>query len=98
MKAAVWLLSGSLLTVTVATSAWSIPSEAAVAGAKAAAVAERVSPLRLAGAGGHDSVGGLMPLPLWPSRAVHAQELGPAKSGQRRSRKCSNLPCPRIHN
>jgi hypothetical protein len=98
MKASVWLLSCSLLAVAIATSAWSSPNEAPPAGAKAAAVAERVSPLRLAAAGGHDSVGGLMPLPLWPGRAVHAQDVAPAKSGQRRGRKCSSLPCPRIHN
>jgi hypothetical protein len=98
MKALVWLLSGSLLTVTIATSAWGIPNEAALADAKAVAGAEQVSPIRLAGASGHDSVGGLMPLPLWPGRGVRAQDVGPTKSGERRSRKCSNLPCPRAHN
>jgi hypothetical protein len=94
MKASVWLLSCSLLAVTIATSAWSIPNEAAPAGV----AAQHVSPIRLAGASGHDSVGGLMPLPLWPGRGVHAQDVAPARSWQHRRRKCSNLPCPRVHN
>jgi hypothetical protein len=39
----------------------------------------RASAKRLAGANGHDSVGGLMPLPLWPSLRTPVT----AKSGKR---------------
>jgi hypothetical protein len=82
MKVSVWLLSCSLLTVAAAASVG----------------AEQAPPMMLAGAGGHDSVGGLMSLPLWPPHTVRAQELGPTKSWKHRSRKCSNLPCPRVRN
>jgi hypothetical protein len=36
---------------------------------------------RLAGANGHDTVGGLMPLPLWPSTGT-LRTPGPAKSAR----------------
>jgi hypothetical protein len=98
MKASVWLLSCSLFAVAAAAIAWGSPNEDALAGANTGAGAEQASPIMLVGANGHDSVGGLMPLPLWPPHAIHAQEVVPGKSWKRRSRKCSNLPCPRLHN
>ncbi len=41
---------------------------------------ELAPPVMLAGSNGHDTVGGLMPLPLWPSLPVHAQGTVPARS------------------
>ena len=46
--------------------------------------------VRLAGTNGHDTVGGLMPLPLWPTVAL-AQGATSAKSGNRRRRPCCSL-------
>jgi hypothetical protein len=44
--------------------------------------------MMLAGANGHDTVGGLLPLPLWPSGAFHAQDRVPAKVWKRKPRPC----------
>jgi hypothetical protein len=60
-------------------------------GSKASERVERQPALILAGANGHDTVGGLMPLPLWPSVAV-AQGTVPAKSSwKRRARLCCGI-------
>ena len=97
MKVSVWLLSCSLFAAIVATSARG-GSNDALSGSKAVDGAGRDAPVILAGANGHDSVGGLMPLPLWPSPADRAQEGVPAKPWKARSRRCSSYPCARGHN
>jgi hypothetical protein len=56
-------LSPSLLTGLVLTISSTAQS---ASGAETSDNAQPESPIRLAGANGHDSVGGLMPLPLWP--------------------------------
>jgi hypothetical protein len=86
MQASVWLVSWILLAATVGASALGNPNDATGATAEAAG-----SPVRLAGANGHDSVGGLMPLPLWPRGAVRAQEATPAPSWWRGARPCCGM-------
>jgi len=54
MQASVWLVSWFLLAATVGASAFGNPNDAAPTGATAEAAG---SPVRLAGANGHDSVG-----------------------------------------
>ena len=97
MKVSVWLLSCSLFAAIIATGAPGGSNEDAPAGPKSGRGAGREAPVRLAGANGHDTVGGLMPLPLWPSPAVRAQEVVPAKSWKARSKRCSSHPCARGH-
>jgi hypothetical protein len=75
-----------LFAVTLGTDAFGGPNEAVLAGSKTDVRVRQESPIVLAGANGHDSVGGLIPLPLWPS-AIGAREV-PAKSWKRRSRLC----------
>jgi hypothetical protein len=88
MQASVWLLSWSLLAATVGTSALGSANDAAPSSATAEAAGP---PVRLAGANGHDSVGGLMPLPLWPRGAVRAQEATPTQSWRRGARPCCGV-------
>ena len=52
------------------------------------------APIVLAAAGGHDSVGGLMPLPLWPPYAPRAYAPAP-QVWKHKPRKCSAHSCPR---
>jgi hypothetical protein len=87
MQALVWLLSWSLLAATVGTSAFGSANDAALTSTMAEAAGSQ-PPVRLAGANGHDSVGGLMPLPLWPRGAARAQEATPAPSWRRGPRPC----------
>jgi hypothetical protein len=47
----------------------------------------------LAAAGGHDSVGGLMPLPLWPPYVPRAYAPVP-QVWKHKPRKCSAHSCP----
>lgn len=88
MKSSLRLLSWFIFAATIGTSAFGGPNEDVLIGSKAGV--GRESPILLAGANGHDSVGGLMPLPLWPSVAV-AHGAVPAKSGKRRSRRCCGI-------
>jgi hypothetical protein len=67
MKPPLRLLSCSLVAATIGTSAFGGPDEGVRIGSKAGEGVGQESPMILAGANGHDSVGGLMPLPLWPS-------------------------------
>jgi hypothetical protein len=53
-----------------------------------------LAPIVLAAAGGHDSVGGLMPLPLWPPYAPRAYAPAP-QVWKHKPRKCSAHSCPR---
>ena len=97
MKVSIWLLSCALLAATVATGARGGSNEDAPAGPKSGGGVAREAPVLLAGANGHDTVGGLMPLPLWPSHAVRAQEVVPGKPWKARSRRCPSHPCARGH-
>jgi hypothetical protein len=71
------VLLGSLLAAAIGTNAFSRSNEAVAVGSKAN---ERII---LVGANGHDTVGGLMPLPLWP-RAAIAHGTMPAKPSWKR--------------
>jgi hypothetical protein len=88
MQASVWLVSWFLLAATVSANAFGKPNDAALTGTTADNPAGSQPPVRLAGANGHDSVGGLMPLPLWPRGAVRAQEATPAPSWRHGPRPC----------
>lgn len=88
MKTSVRLLSWSLFAAAIATGAFGATNENPTTGSKSGDRAAQESPLMLAGANGHDTVGGLMPLPLWPSGALHAQEGAPAKAWKRKPRPC----------
>jgi len=88
MKASVRLLSWSLFAAAIATGAFGATNEDVLAGSKPGNRATPESPLMLAGANGHDTVGGLMPLPLWPSGTLHAQEAVPARAWKRKPRPC----------
>jgi hypothetical protein len=91
MRASVWLLSWSLLAATVGTSAFGSANNAALSGTMSSDAAGSQPPMRFAGANGHDSVGGLTPLPLWPRGAVRAQEATPAQSWRRGRRHCCGV-------
>jgi hypothetical protein len=67
MKSSLRLLSCSVFAATIGTSAFGGADEGVLTGSKASERVGQDSPMILAGANGHDSVGGLMPLPLWPS-------------------------------
>jgi hypothetical protein len=88
MKASARLLSWSLFAAAVATGASAATNESLMTGSRPGDRAAQHSPMMLAGANGHDTVGGLMPLPLWPSGALHAQEGAPAKAWRRKPRPC----------
>jgi hypothetical protein len=91
MKSSLRVLSGVLLAATIGMGALGGPNEAVAAGSKAGEGKEQKWPIILVGANGHDTVGGLMPLPLWPPAAV-AQGTVPAKSSRkRRSQFCCNI-------
>jgi hypothetical protein len=92
MKASVRLLSWSLLAAAIATGAFGATNQDLTTGSKPADRAAQESHLMLAGANGHDTVGGLMPLPLWPSGTVYAQEAVPARPGNA-SRDRAAAPC-----
>jgi hypothetical protein len=51
-----------------------------------------LAPVLLAAAGGHDSVGGLMPLPLWPHYTPHVYPRTP-QVWKHKARKCSAHSC-----
>ena len=67
MKSSLRVLSGFLLAATIGTVAFGGPNGAAAFGSQAS---ERGAVV-LVGASGHDTVGGLMPLPLWPPARLH---------------------------
>jgi hypothetical protein len=55
------------------------------------------APTVLAAAGGHDSVGGLIPLPLWPPYTPHAympRAYAPAPQVWKHKVRCSAHACP----
>jgi hypothetical protein len=88
MKASVRLLSWSLFAATIATGAFGATNENPMTGSKPGNRVPQESPVMLAGADGHDTVGGLMPLPLWPPNTLHAQEVVPARAWKRKPRPC----------
>ena len=88
MKASVRLPSWSVFAVMIATGAFGATNEDLTTGSNPDDRATQESPMLLAGANGHDTVGGLMPLPLWPSRALHGQEGAPARAWKRKPRPC----------
>ncbi len=88
MKALVRLLSWSLFAATLATGALGATNETLVDVPRPGDRAMQPLPMMLAGANGHDTVGGLMPLPLWPSGAFHAHDRAPAKAWKRKLRPC----------
>jgi hypothetical protein len=90
MRASVWLVSWFLLAATMGTSAFGSTNDAALTDGTGGDAAGSL-PVRLAGANGHDSVGGLMPLPLWPRGAVRAQEATPPQSWRRGPRHCCGV-------
>jgi hypothetical protein len=96
MKMPIGLLALFLLATAMAPGTPGRASEAALSAPGGNAGPGRQPAIRLAAAGGHDSVGGLMPLPLWPPYAVRGQDTGPARASRHRARKCTNLPCPRL--
>jgi hypothetical protein len=70
MKSLFRVLSGSsLLAATMGMSAFGGLDEAAAF----SQVNQRVA-IILVGASGHDTVGGLMPLPLWPPARLHKEQ------------------------
>jgi hypothetical protein len=75
-----WLLLCSLFAATVEASAFAGTNRDGLAGTWTHDHTERASPMMLAGSNGHDTVGGLMPLPLWPSQPVHPQGTVPSRS------------------
>ena len=93
MKASVRLLSWSLFAAAIATGACAATNENLMTGSMPGDRATQQSPMMLAGANGHDTVGGLMPLPLWPSGTLHAQQAAPAKAWKRKPRPC----CGTLH-
>jgi hypothetical protein len=85
MKSSFRLLIGPLFVVSAATSAFGGDM---LGGSSAGDRVRQELPIMLAGANGHDTVGGLMPLPLWPSVATTPGAM-PAKSWwKRRQRLC----------
>jgi hypothetical protein len=88
MKASVRLLSWTLFAATIATGAFGATNENLMTGSMPGNRVPQESPVMLAGANGHDTVGGLMPLPLWPPNTLHAQEVVPARAWKRKSRPC----------
>jgi hypothetical protein len=75
-----------LFAVALGTDAFGVPNEAVPVGSRTDVGVGRESPIVLAGANGHDSVGGLIPLPLWPP-TIGAQRAA-TKSWKRRSHFC----------
>jgi hypothetical protein len=88
MKASVRLLSWSLFAATLATGAFGATNETLVDVLTPGDRAMQPLPMVLAGANGHDTVGALMPLSLWPSGALHPHDRVPAKVWKRKSRPC----------
>jgi hypothetical protein len=93
MKASIPLLSWSLFAATLATGAFGATNENPMAVSRPGDRATQQLPMMLAGANGHDTVGGLLPLPLWPSGALHGQDRVPAKVWKRKPRPC----CATMH-
>jgi hypothetical protein len=91
MQVSAWLLSWSLLAAMADRSAFCSANDAALTGRMGGDAAGSQPPVRLAGVNGHDSVGGLMPLPLWPRGAARAQEATPAPSWKRGARHCCGV-------
>ena len=83
MKSLVRLLMCALFVATAGASALGGPSVDVPAGSYAGDEVGQKSPMMLAGSNGHDSVGGLMPLPLWPPMAVGVQRTVPARPWKR---------------
>jgi len=83
MKSSLRVLSGSLLAATIGTNAFGGSNEAVAVGSKAT---EGKWPIILVGANGHDTVGGLMPLPLWPPVAAGQRTVAAKSSRKLRSR------------
>ena len=83
MKSWVRLLLCPLFAATVEASAFAGPNKNGLAALWTDDHTELTSDMMLAGSNGHDTVGGLLPLPLWPSQAVHPQGTVGAKSWKR---------------
>jgi hypothetical protein len=66
MKSSLRMLSGALLVATIGASVFDGTNEAAADGWMANEGMRQKRPIILVGANGHDTVRGLMPLPLWP--------------------------------
>jgi hypothetical protein len=79
MNSSVRVLSGSLLAAIIGTSAFGGPYEDAALGSMAKGPKW---PITLVGANAHDTVGGLMPLSLWPP--VTVGQVPPKSSWKRR--------------
>jgi hypothetical protein len=69
MRPSLRVLSASLLAATMGTSIFGELDEAIAFSSQAH---ERGAVISV-GAGGHDTVGGLMPLPLWPPARLHKE-------------------------
>jgi hypothetical protein len=70
MRPSLRVLSASLLAATIGMSIFGGPDEAV---AFSSQINER-GVLTPVGASGHDTVGGLMPLPLWPPSRLHKEQ------------------------
>jgi hypothetical protein len=85
-----------LLSILLAATAANAAPMSDVSGPQAPATmlaATMLAPIVLAAAGGHDSVGGLMPLPLWPPYTPRAYAPAP-QVWKHKPRKCSTHACP----
>src|SRR5271169_2069306 len=89
MKSAVRLLSSAFLVVAIGAGAYGGASGDLPSHTKAGDRSGQEPALILAGGNGHDTVGGLMPLPLWPPAALGVR--GPATSPKRKSRSCCGI-------
>ncbi len=70
MRPSLRVLSASLLAATMGMSILGGPDEAVAFSAQA----NERGVVILVGASGHDTVGGLMPLPLWPPVRLHKEQ------------------------
>jgi hypothetical protein len=79
MKSSFRSLICLLFAASAGTSAFGGPTGDVLGGSSAVDRVRQELPMMLAGANGHDTVGGLMPLPLWPSVAT-THGAAPSKS------------------
>jgi hypothetical protein len=70
MRPSLRVLSASLLAATIGMSIFGGPDEAVAFSSQA----DERGVLIPVGASGHDTVGGLMPLPLWPPARLHKEQ------------------------
>jgi hypothetical protein len=78
MRPSLRVLSASLLAATMGMSTFGGPNEAVAFTSQAN---ERGAVISV-GASGHDTVGGLMPLPLWPPARLHKEQCQRNHSGR----------------